>query len=1099
MKDITHYFTDTVKSCGISSTDSKSSAELKDASEYPSTKKRARVKIKISRISPKSRVCNIVESKNDLIDKTPSPFTKVSKEENRAACNETPKKPLEILTTNSGEIIHENIFENKEQQILKEVDLNHMLIELDGSEPERIEHKVNGELSLKKSLDKQNLNKSKMECNLTNCNKLKFNTAHSSGTEINKELTEMDTSSNAFHVLMNQNKTINYISSVHSLLQNDILSKSVKNKSEKKVKQCKEKFIAIEDKKDYSKRKLREVEEDDEIEEIVEKRMKLFTESTKVDNDNSTIIDRKKNTSSNLLQFFSKAPIQLKQEDIIKVSTIVVKADVHMSDVPTVNSLLKTVTPMSNFKNKMITNISQTEFSNIDNIDLITSEDIIQEPTIKENLRLSQQHNKPKWSLRIKLQSSKGNTDEEAIFSPKSRTKFNAERRKQYEKVHSDTEEKYTRERTKLHLQKKEKVNGQGNTSHKDSSLLNSTMQDNIDKGIIEEEIKQLAVIENVEKYENYSKTDIAIKNNSECPSIIYDHISTEKPHKKLAPLFTRQLKPNTKTVPTRRLFLQSSSINNDNKNKEKKITDDNITFLPFPKISHITQLNDEMQTNDKLDIHQIRMKSETKYKPKLNYHDHKYTCQSIKVQNNSTASVNLSVEKNIEEILTEMEKCCTDTRSMWKTVLSTAKGQTSITQSQKPKGKKRKSTGKEGIIERHEESKNKNSIWTHKYKPMNSHQIVGNEEAALQLKDWLIKWRSVLRKEDNSSGDEFYSSDCSYTSKNENNQVAVLLGPYGSGKTASVYAIAEELGYRVLEVNASSRRTGKRILKEFEEATKSHRIKKKEVKSLSAPILKEVKNLPQNSLILLEDIDLIFEEDEGFISAMCQLALNTKRPIVMTCRDVCSHLNKIAPEQNRIYFQKVIGNKVSTLLELISLAETGSRLSCECLAELLQNGDLRKALLQLQYLLVSGFTHTIKHPFNLKSVIWQDMRNYLYKPAIKEYKKRTTKSRLKNKNANDTNVTDILTNLASTLDNLSLLPSLIDINDPALDITCTKVEPSLSLTEDTMSYSLSQNISSEIAEWIDQQIIHKDHLIEQKNVELHQKEEIDFFTILMG
>lgn len=120
--------------------------------------------------------------------------------------------------------------------------------------------------------------------------------------------------------------------------------------------------------------------------------------------------------------------------------------------------------------------------------------------------------------------------------------------------------------------------------------------------------------------------------------------------------------------------------------------------------------------------------------------------------------------------------------------------------------------------------------------------------------------------------------------------------------------------------------------MKELDEATKSHRIKKNESKSLVAPISKEANNLPQNSLILLEDIDLIFEEDEGFISATSQLVSKTKRPIVMTCKDVCPHLNKMAPEQNRIYFQKVVGNRALTLLELISLAETGSRISYECL-----------------------------------------------------------------------------------------------------------------------------------------------------------------------
>lgn len=58
------------------------------------TGKRERVKIRISRTSSKERTCNIVENKNDLIDKTPSPFNgKVSNDE-RTVHIETPKSCL---------------------------------------------------------------------------------------------------------------------------------------------------------------------------------------------------------------------------------------------------------------------------------------------------------------------------------------------------------------------------------------------------------------------------------------------------------------------------------------------------------------------------------------------------------------------------------------------------------------------------------------------------------------------------------------------------------------------------------------------------------------------------------------------------------------------------------------------------------------------------------------------------------------------------------------------------------------------------------------------------------------------------------------------
>ena len=48
-------------------------------------------------------------------------------------------------------------------------------------------------------------------------------------------------------------------------------------------------------------------------------------------------------------------------------------------------------------------------------------------------------------------------------------------------------------------------------------------------------------------------------------------------------------------------------------------------------------------------------------------------------------------------------------------------------------------------------------------------------------------------------------------------------MGPPGCGKTATIYALAEELGYNVLEVNASSKRNGKTVLSHLQEATQSH------------------------------------------------------------------------------------------------------------------------------------------------------------------------------------------------------------------------------------------------------------------------------------
>ena len=73
-------------------------------------------------------------------------------------------------------------------------------------------------------------------------------------------------------------------------------------------------------------------------------------------------------------------------------------------------------------------------------------------------------------------------------------------------------------------------------------------------------------------------------------------------------------------------------------------------------------------------------------------------------------------------------------------------------------------------------------------------------------------------------------------------------------------------MGFKVLEVNASSSRNGRQVLANLREATQSHDVRKQQQKTLEA-------------LILFEDIDLTFEDqDEGFYAAVNSLIASTKR-----------------------------------------------------------------------------------------------------------------------------------------------------------------------------------------------------------------------------
>ena len=260
----------------------------------------------------------------------------------------------------------------------------------------------------------------------------------------------------------------------------------------------------------------------------------------------------------------------------------------------------------------------------------------------------------------------------------------------------------------------------------------------------------------------------------------------------KLAPLFVKRPKLDPAVLEARRLFLKSVPTENSSPRAERHSPVVGIPLLPFPTISHVAQL--DVSTN--IDIIDLKMKYPLQltstFTPSLHLNQLK---SLISLDNLSPIKSNDVVESpkdNVDDVLAEIEERCADAREIWKKIsLLTCERETE--KLPKRKGKKRKTTEKK-VDKGVETKESHDDTWTHKYRPMNCSEIVGNEDAAKKLYKWLEGWKVPVQNDDSSSGDEFYSSDYSYA---ENNQVAVLLGPHGSGKTASVYAIAAQLDYR--------------------------------------------------------------------------------------------------------------------------------------------------------------------------------------------------------------------------------------------------------------------------------------------------------------
>jgi len=174
--------------------------------------------------------------------------------------------------------------------------------------------------------------------------------------------------------------------------------------------------------------------------------------------------------------------------------------------------------------------------------------------------------------------------------------------------------------------------------------------------------------------------------------------------------------------------------------------------------------------------------------------------------------------------------------------------------------------------------------------------------------------------------------SDLSKTREGEKIANTLLIsGPHGCGKTAAVYAVAKELDFEVFEINPGSKRSGKEIEGKIGEMTKTHlvqhhqsTIKDQEDPATEDEIAKDVKSGKQStmnaffkpkagptkprksvkassqqkdskkdstssqrqSLILIEEADILYEEDKQFWEKIISLAISSRRPFIITCND---------------------------------------------------------------------------------------------------------------------------------------------------------------------------------------------------------------------
>lgn len=95
--------------------------------------------------------------------------------------------------------------------------------------------------------------------------------------------------------------------------------------------------------------------------------------------------------------------------------------------------------------------------------------------------------------------------------------------------------------------------------------------------------------------------------------------------------------------------------------------------------------------------------------------------------------------------------------------------------------------------------------MWTEKYKPRTTRDLVGNAGLIANLYTWLKDWDDVVLR--GHKKDMKYRTGGWNDAPNMNARAALLAGPPGIGKTSSARIVCAQLGYEVVEMNASDTR----------------------------------------------------------------------------------------------------------------------------------------------------------------------------------------------------------------------------------------------------------------------------------------------------
>ncbi len=202
--------------------------------------------------------------------------------------------------------------------------------------------------------------------------------------------------------------------------------------------------------------------------------------------------------------------------------------------------------------------------------------------------------------------------------------------------------------------------------------------------------------------------------------------------------------------------------------------------------------------------------------------------------------------------------------------------------------------------------------MWAVKLKPKTLKDFAGNKKAVDQMTKWAHNFR------------------------NERYKAIILIGPAGTGKTTASEILAKELGFNIVETNASNMRS------------------KKELKSFFGHALQQQSLFFKGKLVLLDEIDGISGQyDRGAPGEIADIIKTSKHPVIMTATDENTNAVKALKKSAKVIkFEKLtIDNLCDVLKKICEKKDIDIEERAMKIIARNADGDLRAAINDLQSL----------------------------------------------------------------------------------------------------------------------------------------------------